>query len=277
MAKSNAKSNAKPKPKKAHKATGMAPDRNKKGHGKSATGTYFSPVTPNSKLSSLQQSFARKLEGARFRAINEKLYTMPGDQAYSEFQQDPSQFDIYHKGFREQCAQWPYNPLDGIIDFIRSKHPRAVVADLGCGDARLAASLPKNKVHSFDLVSTNPAVVACDIAHLPLQNNSVDIVVFCLALMGTNIAEFIKEAHRILKPNGIMKIAEVRSRFESAENPQGIKAFVRFLKKAGFDSRSQDPSVERNKMFFELEVVKTNRPGTIDESFTAKACLYKKR
>jgi ribosomal RNA-processing protein 8 len=53
---------------------------------------------------------------------------------------------------------------------------------MGCGDARLAQTVP-NKTHSFDLVSKNPRVTACDVAHVPLENESVDIVVFCLALM----------------------------------------------------------------------------------------------
>jgi ribosomal RNA-processing protein 8 len=65
-----------------------------------------------------------------------------------------------------------------------------VVADMGCGDAKLAQTLAPTgtTVHSFDLVSVNPRVVACDIAHTPLQASCCDVVVFCLSLMGTNIA-----------------------------------------------------------------------------------------
>jgi len=74
-----------------------------------------------------------------------------------------------------------------------------VIADFGCGDARLAQSLP-NKVHSFDLVALNKYVTACDMAHTPLANESVDIAVFCLSLMGTNLSDFILEANRVLKP-----------------------------------------------------------------------------
>lgn len=235
-------------------------------------------VTPTSSsnkkgLSSLQQQFAKKLEGARFRTINEALYTSRGDEAFADFQANPAQFEIYHTGFREQAAGWPYNPLDGIINWIKKSHSNKVIADLGCGDARLAKSVP-NTVHSFDLVSNDPIVTACDIAHLPLSNKSVDIVVFCLALMGVNMADFIKEAHRILKPNGIIRIVEVRSRFDDGNN--SIKKFSKFLKKAGFDITPHD-SMELNKMFFELECVKTTRPCEIDPTFAVKACVYKKR
>jgi ribosomal RNA-processing protein 8 len=177
-------------------------------------------------LSLLQQKFSKKLDGARFRVINEKLYTSRGDEAFQLFQSDPDQFLIYHKGFREQSSAWPYNPLDGIIDWIRSEHKLSVIADMGCGDARLASSV-SNKVHSFDLVASNPAVpvVACDIAHVPLQDCSVDIVVFCLSLMGTNVYDFIREAYRILRPQGLIRIAEVRSRFEGMTDSKQVRHY----------------------------------------------------
>lgn len=69
---------------------------------------------------------------------------------------------------------------------------------MGCGEARLSKSVPQT-VHSFDLVASNSAVTACDMAHVPLDSCSVDVVVFCLSLMGTNLNEYILEANRILK------------------------------------------------------------------------------
>lgn len=224
-------------------------------------------------LSALQLKFANKLNGSRFRTINERLYTTTGKEALKEFQTNPNNFEIYHVGFREQASTWPDNPLDAIISWIKSSHPSAVIADMGCGDARLSESIP-NKVHSFDLYSPNPRVIACDIAHVPLKKESVDIVVFCLALMGVNITDFIIEALRILKPDGIIRIAEVRSRFD--DNGTGIKRFTKFLKKAGFDINPHDDSL-LNKMFFELEGVKTGRDSYIDETYKVKPCLYKRR
>lgn len=73
-----------------------------------------------------------------------------------------------------------------------------IIADLGCGDARLAQSVTQ-KVHSFDLVSLNPNVTACDMSHTPLLTANVDVAVFCLSLMGTNLKDYIIEANRILK------------------------------------------------------------------------------
>ena len=111
---------------------------------------------------------------------------------------DQDAFRAYHDGFQQQVTKWPLNPLDVIIDYIKKRPASLVVADFGCGEARLAQSV-KNKVHSFDLAKTNDLVTVCDMRHVPLEAESCDIVVFCLSLMGTNVVEFLCEAHRVLK------------------------------------------------------------------------------
>ena len=171
---------------------------------------------------------------------------------------------------------------------------------MGCGDARLAKSVNQT-VYSFDLVSNSDEVIATDVAHVPLSDESVDIVVFCLSLMGTNIGDFILEASRILKHNGLLKIVEVRSRFEKDAN--GIKQFLKVVKRAGFNiqhSSHDNPTSTtssnaisnttdvqfKNKMFFMLECTKVvgteGAGGSVrvrpeEVAYTAKPCLYKKR
>ncbi|MFN7124078.1 MAG: hypothetical protein ACK4NM_18785 [Hydrogenophaga sp.] len=44
-------------------------------------------------------------------------------------------------------------------------NPALRVGDFGCGDAKIARSVP-NTVHSFDLVAVNDRVTACDMAHV---------------------------------------------------------------------------------------------------------------
>lgn len=221
------------------------------------------PPAAQPKLTPLQASMREKLISARFRHLNETLYTRPSADALSLFNDSPEMFTEYHEGFRRQVEVWPENPVAGYIADIRarararhpSKHrgkppaaaekqqqqqqqqlpeaekqaleplPRnrdsnlCTIADLGCGDARLAAELAKDKaklkveILSFDLSSPQPYVTKADIADLPLANGTVDVAIFCLALMGTNWVDFIEEAYRILRWKGELWVAEIKSRF----------------------------------------------------------------
>lgn len=73
-----------------------------------------------------------------------------------------------------------------------------IVADFGCGEAKLATSVQQT-VKSFDLVALNKNVIACDMANVPLKDNSIDVAVYCLSLMGVNIKDYLLEASRVLK------------------------------------------------------------------------------
>lgn len=86
-----------------------------------------------------------------------------------------------------------------MIKFINAKVPPThVIADFGCGEAKLAASIP-HQTHSFDLFALNERVTACDMSTTPLQDQTVDVAIFCLSLMGTEVGKYIAEANRVLK------------------------------------------------------------------------------
>lgn len=62
-----------------------------------STTTPISPgksLEPKRKLTSLQEKMAAKLEGSRFRFINEQLYKTTGTEALQSFKEDPELFDI---------------------------------------------------------------------------------------------------------------------------------------------------------------------------------------
>lgn len=46
------------------------------------------------KSKSLMDKYKRKLDGAKFRILNEKLYTTSGNIAFKMFQKDPELFEI---------------------------------------------------------------------------------------------------------------------------------------------------------------------------------------
>lgn len=189
------------------------------------------------KLSALQVRMQKKLDSGNFRMLNESMYTTTGNESRQLMQENPHLFNVYHMGYSEQVKRWPSNPLDDIIKFLATQDPSLRIADLGCGEARLAKNVPQRQVMSFDLVANNERVTACDIANVPLPDSSVDVVVFCLSLMGTNYADFITEARRILVPDGLMLVAEVASRFEDHDP----KDFVRGVESLGFNVDSSHP------------------------------------
>jgi ribosomal RNA-processing protein 8 len=230
-------------------------------------------------LTPLQRSMRSKLASARFRHLNEALYTKPSADSASLFKEDPSMFEDYHRGFAQQVEVWPSNPVDGYVNSIlvrgklRNKDIRkdrrappknairrgpgfeeeettaiapprgdakplprdfkghSTIADLGCGTASLSYRLQPHlkslnlTFHSFDLSKpTGPSadlVTIADISALPVPENSVDVAIFCLALMGTNWLDFIDEAYRILRWKGELWVSEIKSRFGRVDKKKG--------------------------------------------------------
>ena len=248
----------------------------------------------------------QKLISARFRHLNQTLYTEPSAKAQALFNQNPEMFEDYHAGFRQQVSVWPENPVDKFIAAIRERgkinaalhgkankrnpnkiqppkdigralprtHGTAIIADLGCGDARLAQTLAESgdvkalnlKIHSYDLHEKPPYIVKADIANLPLQDGSVDVAIFCLALMGTNWISFIEEAYRILHWKGELWIAEIKSRFGRVSNPREKKVVDHSVgkrqkklieaarKKSGADKKDKEAAAQEEEEDLAVEV-----------------------
>ncbi|XP_076249294.1 uncharacterized protein LOC143188752 isoform X3 [Calliopsis andreniformis] len=218
----------------------------------------------------LRDRMLQKLRTSRFRFLNESIYKNHSQESKKYFKDDPDAFKAYHDGYKQQVQQWPLNPLDVIISSIKTMPREYIIADFGCGEGRLATSVA-HKVHSFDFVSLNDHVTACDMAHTPLLTNGVHVVVFCLSLMGTNLKDYIIEANRVLKKDGILKIAEVESRFEQIED------FIKVLSEYGFKNTWKDLS---NNLFYFLDFKKVKDIGNKKAKLspiTLKPCLYKKR
>ncbi|GBO11755.1 Ribosomal RNA-processing protein 8, partial [Araneus ventricosus] len=220
--------------------------------------------------SNLKNKVQEKLAGAKFRFLNEKLYTENGKEAFKYFQENTEEFDDYHSGYRLQVSKWPMNPVNEIIADIQKVKKSLVIADLGCGEAKIAQTFPDRTVHSFDLVPLNKFVKACDISKIPLPNESVDVVVFCLSLMGTNLKDYLCEAFRILKVGGILKIAEVESRIED------LGHFINYLKSIGFKLERKNT---KHKMFVFLDLKKEKQKCKLGKvpNLSLRPCLYKKR
>ncbi|XP_073008035.1 ribosomal RNA-processing protein 8 [Typha latifolia] len=228
-----------------------------------------------SKPSSFLEKMRARLSGGHFRMINEKLYTCSGEEAFDYFKDDPELFNVYHTGYQEQMSHWPEQPVNIIVDWLKSHSSSLTVADFGCGNAKLARNV-KNKVFSIDLVSTIPSVISCDMSNTPLESSSVDVAVFCLSLMGINYPSYLQEANRVLKPCGWLLIAEVRSRFDPNNGGADPDKFSESVRKLGFTLASKDIT---NKMFVLFYFKKKEKAsvGTNIEWPGLKPCVYKRR
>ncbi|GAA5833307.1 hypothetical protein JCM9279_001489 [Rhodotorula babjevae] len=267
-------------------------------------------ATSAGKSGSMQDKLRAQLAGGKFRMLNEQLYTTSGDEAYS-LMQDEGAFDDYHIGFRSQAATWPVHPLALIAQSLLSSLPaNSLIVDFGCGDAALArtlvpttspsaATLPampslkvpaklvaqkQLKVASFDLLSQSSYVVEAECSSVPLPGGDaggeiVDAVVCCLSLMGTDWIRMVREAKRVLKEGGLLKIAEVTSRFTSVDE------FVKLVNALGFSLSHKDDS---NTHFLLLDFTKKSGADAVENANTAlertrkastllNPCIYKRR
>ncbi|XP_062219510.1 ribosomal RNA-processing protein 8-like isoform X2 [Phragmites australis] len=224
---------------------------------------------------SLLEKMHARLSGGHFRMLNEKLYTCSGQDAFDYFKDDPNLFDVYHTGYQEQMSHWPEQPVNVIISWLKSHNASWTVADFGCGNATVDKNV-KNKVFSIDLVSDDPSVIACDMAHTPLEPSSVDVAIFCLSLMGTNYPNYLEEANRVLKPSGWLVIAEVRSRLDPNTGGADPDKFSKAIIQLGFSLVSKDA---KNKMFILFYFKKKEKSKVVKNIDwpQLKPCLYKRR
>jgi SAM-dependent methyltransferase len=146
-----------------------------------------------------------------FSLMNSRFNSAYSQTTHERLKQNPEEWYLYHTLYREARQNWSEIPYQKIAKSLE-KRPDWVIGDFGCGEAKLAECLP-NKVYSFDHIAINEDVIACDIAHTPLKDGQLDVAIFSLSLMGINYPDYLKEAYRVLKFGGLLKIAEPINRW----------------------------------------------------------------
>ena len=134
----------------------------------------------------------------------------------------------YHTLYREARKDWAVVPYEEMIRWCQQRSGY-VIGDFGCGEAKLAEAVSdRHTIQSFDHVAVNENVIACDMVHVPLDDETLDVAIFSLSLMGANFTDYIREAHRTLKLDGQLHIIEATSRFTNRDG------FIEGLKGLGF-------------------------------------------
>jgi superfamily II DNA or RNA helicase len=188
----------------------------------------------------LVQQLGRQL--GDFSELNRVWSVSRSSTTHQRLQEHPEDWYYYHTLYAEKRKGWEQVPYVEIAKKIKRKD--FVVADLGCGENLLRHELPDNTVLAFDHVAIDATVTACDISQVPLENASVDVAVLCLALMGSNYADYIQEAGRILRPMGFLFVAEPQAKWEGRHYE-----LQQLLVQAGFEV----PSVEKSGQFLYLK------------------------
>jgi len=181
-----------------------------------------------------------------FTVLNGRWATALSGTTHERLQQDPSEWYLYHTLYREARASWSEQPVEQIAARIRIR-PDWVVGDFGCGESLLGQALP-NHVIGLDHIAGDQDVVACDIAATPLDDAALDVAVFSLSLMGGNWTDYLREAHRTLKPYGHLFIAEPQRKWQG--RTEQLTAAVRA---AGFEVVGE---VEQRYNFLYLTALK---------------------
>lgn len=148
--------------------------------------------------------------------MNKKWNTSNSKTTHDRLKEDKSEWFKYHKLYSDARKNWTEIPYKVIANIIKAR-PEWIVGDFGCGENLLSKEIP-NKVLSFDHVAIDETVTVCDLTNIPIENAILDVVVFSLSLMGTNYKEYFKEAHRTLKPMGMVIISEPSNRWENRDD-----------------------------------------------------------
>jgi hypothetical protein len=170
----------------------------------------------------------RRARFGDFSRLNAKWNRSDSATTHTRLLKDPSEWHHYHDELTRVRSDWSVDPQE---EFIRWAQRRSdlVIGDFGCGLARIRATLSdRHVVHSFDHVAINEDVVSCDMAHVPLDSSVLDVALFCLSMMGSNVTDYVRESYRTLKLDGWLHIYEAASRFTD------LDVFVRGLRDLGF-------------------------------------------
>ena len=164
-----------------------------------------------------------------FTKVNNRWYQSSSAKTHQRLSANPEEWAHYHTMYRDLREDWPVVPFKEEIRWLE-KREGLVVGDFGCGEALINKEVgSKHLIHSFDHVAVNKSVVACDIRAVPLEDESLDVAIFCLALMGTNFTDYIREAHRCLRLDGMLHLWEPANYFDD------VQAFCDGLGKLGFE------------------------------------------
>jgi ubiquinone/menaquinone biosynthesis C-methylase UbiE len=108
---------------------------------------------------------------------------------------------------------------------------------------------PRFAFTNFDHVACNALVTKCDISALPLDDDSTEIAILCLAMWGSNCASYVEEAYRVLETHGLLYVVEPTRRWrdESASGGASTHRLRALMETCGF--KIMEERIEKFSLF----------------------------
>jgi Hypothetical methyltransferase len=102
-----------------------------------------------------------------------------------------------------------------------------------CGTVKIMEEIGSDRVISFDHVAINNKVIECDVKLVSkyVEDNSLDVIIFSLSLMGKNWQDYIIETKRCLSTRGSLFIAVTTNELEEGRRLHSLPII---LKNNGF-------------------------------------------
>jgi hypothetical protein len=170
---------------------------------------------------------------------------------HERMQKDPQEWIQYHRQLNEKRKSWSIDPLDIIIARLKTMSSRLKIGDFGCGTAKIMEEIGSERVISFDHVAINDKVIECDMKSVSehVDDDSLDVIVFSLSLMGKNWQDYIIEAKRCLSIRGSLFIAVTTKELDEGRR---LHSLPKILKDNGFfvdtkEERGDFTFIEGNK------------------------------
>jgi superfamily II DNA or RNA helicase len=152
--------------------------------------------------------------------LHQRYKSLTSENLAAEFAAHPAAWHAYHALSEKNEESFPTDEIPRNVVIrklgeLRTRRAKSVV-DLGCGKAWIARHFlddPRFAFTNFDHVAGNALVTKCDISLLPLEDDSTEIAILCLAMWGSNCASYVGEAYRVLETHGLLYVVEPTRRW----------------------------------------------------------------
>ena len=181
-----------------------------------------------------------------------KVNTELSSTTHNRYQQDKNILIEYHKHREISKKEWVEDPVDYVKELVEKSRRRKNIIDMGCGVNKLSKIIGKHwNVIGIDHININgdANIIEADIANVSqINDESQNVVVFCLSLWGKNYMDYFKEAYRVLSEEGRVIIVEPIEKFGEYERFGSIEFFKASIEKYGFDRLGVEE--KRNKFIY---------------------------